>query len=351
MSKLFHKDKPILGLDISPTSIKLMSIDTHHWNVLGYASLDTNPQDMQSSLEGDGAYITEQLKELLKSKVVGSLGSNQVVMSVPTSRTYSRSVMIPKDIKSSLEDAIRIEAEQYIPTPVAQLFIDYEVTHEDKDSTTLLMCAVPQKIVENCVHAAEASGFEVLMIEPGILAVARLLKYTEDGSLPTVIVDIGAASTDIAVIDGTLKVTGTLAIGGNNFTQDIADKFKTSLEAAHQLKVLNGLSRSPKQKMISAALEPNLTRISREVKKIIRYYNERIPGARAIEQVIIVGGGANVPGIGDFFTDSLVIASRVTSPWQLLNFGKLPQPARQFKPRYITVAGLASVKPEEIWND
>lgn len=351
MSKLFHKDKPIIGLDISPTSIKVMSIDTRHWNVLGYASLDTDPQEMQTSLEGDGAYITEQLKKLLSTKVVGDLNSNQVVMSVPTSRTYARSVMIPKDIKSSLEDAIRIEAEQYIPTPVAQLFIDYEVTHEDKDSTTLLMCAVPQKIVDNCVHAAEASNFEVLMVEPGILAVARLLKYTEDGSLPTVIVDIGAASTDIAVIDGTLKVTGTLPIGGNNFTQDIADKFKVTLEAAHQLKVLNGLSRSPKQKMIHASLEPDLTRICREVKKIIRYYNERIPGARAIEQVIIVGGGANVPGIGDFFTDSLVIASRVTSPWQLLNFGKLPQPARQFKPRYITVAGLASVKPEEIWSD
>ena len=350
MSKLFHKDKPIVGLDISPTSIKLMSIDTRRWSVLGYASVDTNPKDMQSSLEGDGAYITEQLKLLLKEKVVGTLNSDHVVMSVPTSRTYARSILIPKDMKGSLEDAVRIEAEQYIPTPVAQLYIDHEITHDEEDSTTLLMCAVPQKIVENCVKAAEASNLKVLVVEPGILAVARLLKYTEDGSLPTVIVDIGAASTDIAVTDGSLKVTGSLAIGGNNFTQLIADKFDITLEAAHQLKVLNGLNRSPKQKVIQTALEPDLIRIAREVKKIIRYYNERIPGARAIEQVIIVGGGANVPGIGDFFTDRLVIASRVTSPWQLLNFGKLPQPARQFKPRYITVAGLASVKPEEIWK-
>lgn len=327
-----------------------MSIDTRRWSVLGYASVDTNPKDMQSSLEGDGAYITEQLKLLLKEKVVGTLNSDHVVMSVPTSRTYARSILIPKDMKGSLEDAVRIEAEQYIPTPVAQLYIDHEITHDEEDSTTLLMCAVPQKIVENCVKAAEASNLKVLVVEPGILAVARLLKYTEDGSLPTVIVDIGAASTDIAVTDGSLKVTGSLAIGGNNFTQLIADKFDITLEAAHQLKVLNGLNRSPKQKVIQTALEPDLIRIAREVKKIIRYYNERIPGARAIEQVIIVGGGANVPGIGDFFTDRLVIASRVTSPWQLLNFGKLPQPARQFKPRYITVAGLASVKPEEIWK-
>ena len=350
MNKLFHKDKPIIGLDISPTSIKLMSIDTRRWTVLGYASIDVNPEKMQDSLETDGAYLAEQIKQLATTKVVGNLNSNQVVMSVPTSRTYSRSVMIAKDVKARLEDSIRIEAEQYIPTPIAQLYVDYEVTHEDKNATTILICAVPQKIVKNCVEGAEASGFEVMVVEPGILAVARLLKYTEDGSLPTVIVDIGAASTDIAVIDGTLKVTGSLPIGGNNFTQSIADKFKMTLEAAHQLKVLNGLSRSPKQKAIQEALTPDLTRISREVKKIIRYYNDRIPGARAIEQVIVVGGGANVPGIGDFFTDDLVIASRVTSPWQLLNFAKLPQPARQFKPRYITVAGLASIRPEEIWK-
>ena len=87
-----------------------------------------------------------------------------------------------------------------------------------------------------------------------------------------------------------------------------------------------------------------------EIKKIVRYYTERVEGARKLEQVIIVGGGSNLPGIGEYFTDNLVIAARVASPWQLLNFAKLPQPARQFKPRYLTVAGLASVKQEEIWQ-
>ena len=82
----------------------------------------------------------------------------------------------------------------------------------------------------------------------------------------------------------------------------------------------------------------------------MRYYSERVEDARKIEQVIIVGGGSNIPGIGDYFTDSIVIAARLASPWQVLNFGKLPQPARQFKARYITVAGLACVKPKEIWR-
>lgn len=350
MSILFFKDKPIIGLDISTTSIKLMSVDTHRWQVLGYGSIDVDPSQMESSLETDGEYISKQLKKMLKEKILGVFGSNHVIMSIPTSRTYSRSVSIPASVTSSLSDSIRLEAEQYIPTPLAQLYIDYEITSKDKEATSALMCAVPQKIVDNCVRAASESDLKVIMVEPGMLSVARLLRYTEDGSLPTVVVDIGAAATDVAVIDGTIKVTGGLPVGGNTFTLDISEKMKVTLEKAHQLKVLNGMSAGPKQKALVGSLEPSLKRIVQEIKKIIRYYVERVPGARNIEQVIVVGGGSNVPGIGDYFTDNLVIASRVASPWQLLNFAKLPQPARQFKPRYLTVAGLASVKPDEVWK-
>lgn len=350
MSKYFYKDKPVIGLDISPTSIKLMSIDTKKWSVLGYGSIDLDPTKLQQSMDTDGKYIGEQLQQLLKKKTIGHLRSNHVVMSIPTTRTYSRSVTIPRDIKGSILDAVRLEAEQYVPIPLNQLYIDYEITKQDEKSTTVLLCAVPQKTVDTCVDAATKAGLRVVMVEPGMSSVARLLKTTEDGALATVIVDIGAASTDVAILDGSLKVTGGIAIGGNTFTLDISNKLGVTLEKAHQLKVLNGLGPSPKQKDIKAALDPNLKRITAEVKKIMRYYSERVEDARKIEQVIIVGGGSNIPGIGDYFTDSIVIAARLASPWQVLNFGKLPQPARQFKARYITVAGLACVKPKEIWR-
>ena len=193
MSKLFFKDKPIIGLDISTTSIKLMSVDTRKWEVLGYGSVDTDPSSMDTSLDTDGKYIEEQLKKLMGEKLLGVFGSNHVVMSIPTSRTYSRSVTIPSNITSPFDEAVRLEAEQYIPIPIAQLYLDYEITNKNKDATTALMCAVPRKTVDNCVKAAASCNLKVIMIEPGMLSVARLLRYTEDGSLPTVVVDVGAA--------------------------------------------------------------------------------------------------------------------------------------------------------------
>ena len=154
----------------------------------------------------------------------------------------------------------------------------------------------------------------------------------------------------MSILDRSIRVSGSIGIGGNTFTLDIAKKLKVPLENAHQLKVLNGLSAGPRQQKLQAALSPNLERILNETRKVIRYYNERLEGRHKLEQVLIVGGGSNIPGLGDFFTNSLVMPARVASPWQRLNFGNLPEPAKQFRPRYITVAGLASVNEESIWS-
>lgn len=349
MSNFFYKDKPIIGLDISLTSLKLMAVDTRRWNVIGYASVDVDPNELQKSLVGNGAYLKEMLLELRKN-VTGHLPSNHVVIGIPTIKTYARSIELPADIKGVLQDAVELEAEQYIPVPVSQLYIDYEITGKTEKAISVMMCAAPQKLIDICVDAVSQAGFQVTMIEPGMNAAARLLKVTESGDLPSVIVDIGAATTDVAILDGTIRVTGGVPVGGNTFTIDIAKTLKVPLETAHQLKVLNGLNIGPRQVKIRAALDPNLKRISDEIKKIIRYYNERLTEGKRIEQVLVVGGGSNVPGIGDYFTDNIVIAARVASPWQGLHFDKLQPPARQFLPRYITVAGLASVNSKDIWK-
>ena len=188
-------------------------------------------------------------------------------------------------------------------------------------------------------------------IEPSINATARVLTSTEEGHLATLIVDIGTTSTDIAVLDeGAIRITGSASVGDNSFTLDISSKLGISLEKAHQYKVLNGLSSGPQREKIETALTPSLKKIANEMRKVIRYYSERLVDERTIEQIVIVGGGANVPGIGDFFTNELVIPARVTSPWQNFDFGNLQKPNRQFRPRYIAVAGLASISPTEVWE-
>ena len=350
MKKLFYTDKPIIGLDISSTDMKVMSIDLKRQAVLGYGNLDLDPLRIKKSFEEDDLYLSESLQALIDKKLVGTLASEQVVLGIPTSRTFSRTFTVPLSAENTLKDAVAIEVGQYIPLPLSLLYVDYEVIERNDSVLTVIMSAVPKKIVDNALAACEKAGLTVNMIEPAINAVARILKSTEEGHLPTVIVDIGAANTDIAILDGSIRITGGIGTGGNTFTLDIAKKLSVTLENAHQLKVLNGLAPGARQEKITAALRPALRGIITETRKVIRYYNERLSNDRRLEQVLVVGSGSNVPGIGEYFTNELVMPARTANPWQQLDFGQLPQPAKQFRSRYITVAGLSNVEKGAMWK-
>jgi type IV pilus assembly protein PilM len=347
----FFKDKPIIGLDISQTGMKVMSVDAKKWLVTGYGSVDLDPAKIQASLgEDEDSYLEYNLKELLSSNLVGSLPSNHAVVSVPTARTFTRTFSLPVEAEKSLKDAIALEIEQYIPLPMETLYVDYEIIERDKEALTISMSAVPRKLVDRCIAITQSAGLIPCAVEPSISAVARLLELTEEGHLPTVIIDIGPAGTDIAVLDGSIRVSGSTTVGSNTFTLEIAKHLKVPLENAHQLKVLSGLNPGPRQQKLKSALTPSLERILNETKKVIRYYNERLASKHKLEQVLIVGGGSNLPGIGEYFTDGLVMPARVASPWLRLNFDGLTEPAKQFRARYSTVAGLSLVNPEEIWK-
>lgn len=350
MTRLFYRDKPVTGLDISSTGVKLMAIDLRHFLVEGYGTIDLEPLKIKDSLEKGDPYLGEQIKTLLKEKVIGEAPSRRVVVGIPTSRSYSRTFTMPASTEKNLVDAVLLEAEQYIPIPSDMLYIDSQIIERNRKTITVLMSAVPKVIIDNVLSAAKIANLDVAMIEPSISAVGRVLLATEEGNLPTIIVDIGPASTDIAILDGgVVRVTSGLAIGGNTFTIDIAKKMGVTLENAHQLKVLNGLNAGPRQEKITAALKPSLDRIITEVRKVMRYYQERITD-RKLEQLLVVGSGSNVPGIGDYFTNTLIMPARVASPWQELDFGKLQEPPKQFRSHYISAAGLAGVKPEAIWK-
>jgi len=352
MAKLFYKDKPVIGLDISNTGVKVMSVDPKKWLVHGYGSIDLEPIKVKEAMENaNSPYLIDNIKTLMTEKIIGEISSKRVAISIPTARSYSRTFTLPLSTEKSLHDAVILEADQYIPIPSSSLYIDYQIIERNKKQITVLMSAVSKVIVNNVVASVTAVGLEPVFIEPSIFSVGRVLTAAERGELPTIIVDIGPASTDIAILDlGTIRVTGGLATGGNTFTLDIAKKLNVELENAHQLKVLSGLSAGPRQQKITAALEPSLRSILAEVKKVIRYYNERVNSTRALEQLLIVGSGSNLPGIGEYFTNALVMPARVASPWQKLDFAKLQEPPKQFRPRFITVAGLASVEPGDMWK-
>ena len=347
MNNVFYRTKPIIGLDFSRTGVRVVSVNREKMLVHGYGSVELDPSKISDNLETSSGYLTQKIDSLLKENIIGKLDSNRVVLGVPTMRTFARTFTIPAAQEAKVKQAVSLEVEQYVPMPLENLYVDHLVISRTEKELTVLMCAVPKKFIDDLLGVLKALGLEVVVIEPSIYAIARLLEVTKEGGLPTVIVDLSPSDTDIAIFDGAVRVTGGLNIGGNTLTLDIAKKMDLTIENAHQLKVLSGLNPGPRQAKVSAALRPSLLKIVNETKKVMRFYTERFPGANKLEQILIVGSGSNVPGLGEFFTNELVMPARVASPWQALDFAHIDQPAKHLRARLATAAGLALVDPKE----
>ncbi len=95
MSKLFFKDKPIIGVEISHTSAKVMAIRPDKHVVLGYGSVDLDPAKMLNVVDM-ASHLRMQLSSLFKDNIIGRLPSNHAMISVPSSRTFTRSVTLPE---------------------------------------------------------------------------------------------------------------------------------------------------------------------------------------------------------------------------------------------------------------
>jgi Tfp pilus assembly PilM family ATPase len=89
--------------------------------------------------------------------------------------------------------------------------------------------------------------------------------------------------------------------------------------------------------------------VVKEIKRMNRFYEERVQEGVATSQILIVGGGANMPGLGDYLTNATRIACRVASPWgQHISFGKLEPPEHADLPRFLTCAGLALAQDDQV---
>lgn len=352
-SGLFYHDKPVFGLDIGYRSLKVMQTEPngHKQTVTGYGVASFDPVAIKDGIITDPEIIAKVAYDLFGKNLVGEITTRRVSVSIPASRTFNRTMTLPKMKKQDIAEAVRLEAEQYIPLPIDDLYMDYQIITQGEEGTELLAVAVPKKIVDSYLVLTRMLGLEAVAMETTISASSRLFVQAERSDVPTVLIDLGSLSSDLTIYDKTLIVTGTVPGGGDSFTNAIAEKLGVTHEEAHVIKTKYGLGLSKKQKEITECLTPVLEQLGKEIRRMIRYYEERTKTERKIGQVVTMGGGANMPGLSEYLTNNLRLPVRMADPWQHLDFGGLQHPNSTEKSMYVTAAGLALVNPKEIFSD
>ena len=355
----FYHDKPLFGIDIGHGSVKVMQIAEQSQplsskskpRIIGYGTTRFDKEAQVDGVIEKPEIIAKACLDLFKNKLIGDITTRRAAIAIPAYRTFTRSVKLPKLKPSELDAAVQLEAEQYISAPLEELYLDYDVIKQTADSTELFIVAVPQTIVDSYLDLAQLLGLEAVLIEPTLSSSARLFSLDEQSDVATFIIDFGSLSSDISIFDKRTLVTGTVQGGGVNFTDSIMSTLKVSHEEAALIKTRYGLGKSKKQTEIVKALEPTLEQIVKEIRRMIRYYEERYGSERPISQIVTLGGGANMPGLSEYLIDHMRLAVRHSEPWQYFNYKGLQPPSAADKPMYATVAGLSLSNPKKVFSN
>jgi type IV pilus assembly protein PilM len=351
------RNKPIFGLDVGHGSLKVMQIDDpsqsgkigHTPRITGYGVTEFDSKALDNGVIVYPEIIAEALLGLFKNKLIGEITTRRAALAIPTYRSFSRSMQLPKLSNKDLYEAVRLEVEQYIPVPLDHLYLDYAITSEGKDTNELLAIAVPKEIVDSYLILARMVGLEVMLVETTMAAGSHLFAHDKFNDITSVIIDFGSLTADISIFNKNMLVTGTVPAGGLVFTNNIKDGLGVTLAEAGIIKTRYGLGVSKKQTEIMAALDPTLKQLTKEIQRMIRYHEKHYGTEKPIGQVIMLGGGANMTGLSEYLTNSLRVPVRVHDPWQYLNYSGLQAPNRADKLMYATVAGLSLVNPKEIF--
>ncbi len=349
---LLHRDKPLFGIDIGRSSVKVIQLD-HSSNpakpkVLGYGSAPTDPQAIIKGAIVDPESIARSVFDLISKNIVGSISTRRVALSLPNERCFSRIIQLPKMDSKDIESAVTSEAESSIPIPIDQLYYDYEVLQsKESDTIEVQLVATPKNIVDSYIVVTDALGLEVAHIETNITAVTRVVAHSEPvKGVVTLIIDFGSTAADLSIFDGkTARITGTADCGSDRITDLISQKLGVSERQAYTIKNRFGLEYSKKQKDIADAIEGELSKLINEIKKVQRYYADHSPVGE-IGQIIILGGGATLPGFSTYITDHIRVPTRLCNPWGNIDFGKLQPPNLVETTMYATCSGLALVGPQ-----
>lgn len=348
----FYQDKPVFGLDIGFSSVKVMQIEASGKKELvrGYGVASFDPGTIVDGVITDPEAIAKVLHNLFSKELVGDITTPRVAVAVPAARTFTRSVNLPNLKDKDLQEAIRLETEQYVPVSIDDLYIDHTLIRKHDKDQEMLIVAVPKKIVDSYVNLCRMLGLEIVAVETTIGAASRLFQQAEQSDVPTVLIDLGSLSSDITIFDNGLVVTGTAPGGGDSFTHAISKKLGVTQAEAHVIKTKYGLGVSKKQQEITEGLMPILDQMTKEIRRMIRYYEERSDTQRKIGQIVTMGGGANMPGLSEYMTNLLRLPVRMCDPWQHLDFKHLQPPNKIEKSMYVTVCGLALTTPKEIFS-
>ena len=346
---LGRKHPPVIGLDISSSSAKLVE--------LGQSSSGDFVLERFASEPFEKGWITdgqiEKFDEVADAvrRVVQKSGSRtkQVVMAMPQSAVITKKIMLPAGLREEeLELQVESEANQYIPFSLDEVSLDFCVIGPSATSVgdvEVLIAASRKDRVQDRQGLAEAAGLKPVVLDieshASRLAMGRLISAlpNEGKDALVALFEIGADTTSLKVLrDDDMLYDRDQAFGGSQLTQLISRQYGFSFEEAEAKKLAGDLPEDYE----AAILVPFVDSLSQEIGRALQYFFTSTPHHK-VHYVMLSGGTATLPGLKDRVTELTGFASMVVNPFDNMRLGSGIREAkmRREAASYLTACGLA----------
>lgn len=336
-----------VGLDIGSSSIKIVQIHRAGSKVrIGRHGIAPIPF---GSLEGGAIQHLDIVAESIRGLLSDSkIKTKDAVIAVAGQTVIVRHVKFPLMERSELAEGIKWESERYIPYPIDDASVDFEIVSRDEGNKEMevMLVAAQKRLVETHIQAVKKAGLQPIAIDVQPFALLRSLGLLRvDDSKVFVIIDIGAGTTDLLIYKGgSPRFTRIIPVAGNRLTQAVADAFACSMEEAERLKCKHADAFSGAEdgdgRRVNDAISSVLEEMVIEIRRSIDYFRLQQRDVE-IDQVIISGGGARMANMEDYLTRELGIRVKKGNPLSLVNTDNIGTDFIEDAPILAVSTGLA----------
>jgi len=314
------KSNVLLGLDISSTSVKLLELSRSgdRYRVESYGVEPLPPNAVVEKNISDVEGVGEAIKRLIsRSKA----GSNQVAVAVAGSAVITKTIEMDASLTDAeMENQIIVEADQYIPYPLDEVAIDFEVqgvSERNSEQVEVLLAACRRENVELREAALDLSGAKARIVDIEAHAMKRAFELIKPqlGSnaddLVVAILDIGATMTTLSVLaDDRSIYTREQLFGGKQLTEEIQRRYSLSFEEAGLAKKQGGLPDDYEQECLPTFKEAVLQQVTRSLQFFFSssQYDD-------VDYIVLAGGTASIDGLTEIIENKLGTPTIIANPF------------------------------------
>lgn len=309
----------MIGLDISSTSVKLLELTRvgDRYRVESYTVKALPPNAVVEKNIADPVAVAEVIKSMVKQS---KTKLKHVAVAVAGSAVITKMIDMPMDLNDdAMESQIAAEADQYIPFPLEEVALDFEIqgiSPRNPDQVEVLLAAcrrenvdVRQQVLADSDLIAEKIDIEAYCMERAFELIAEQLE-DQEGQV-VAIIDIGATMTTLSVlVDGKTVYTREQLFGGRQLTEEIQRRYGLSREEAGLAKKQGGLPDDYDMEVLAPFKDAVVQQVTRSLQFFFSasQYND-------VDYIILAGGVASLEGLVGLIEEKLGTQTVVANPF------------------------------------